>query len=129
MLIDVTDSKFKIGQVWKYNTRPNEDDSVFSVVRVENESKLGNIIHISVRNLKIKNPHAPSGFGDLIGHMPMAESALAESVTELSSEKPDLSTYEDGYKQWREAFDAGQAGIWKLPLAECVAAMEEIINK
>ncbi len=59
----------------------------------------------------------------------MAESALAESVTELSSEKPDLSTFEDGYKQWREAFDSGQAGIWTLPLSECVAAMEEIINK
>ncbi len=53
MLTDVTDSKFKVGQVWKYKARPNEENSVFTVVKVENESKLGNIIHISVRNLKI----------------------------------------------------------------------------
>ncbi len=59
----------------------------------------------------------------------MEESALAESATELSDEKPDLSSWQDGCRQWREAIDAGQAGILTLPLAECVGAMEEIVNR
>jgi len=129
MLIDTTDSKFKVGQVWKYKTRPNEENSRLTIAKVENEPKNGNIIHITVTNLKIKNPHAPSGYTDLIGHMPLAESAVAESATELSNEMPDLSSYKEGYQDWREAFDNGRGGIWTLPVSECVAAMEEVVNK
>lgn len=128
MLIETTDSKFKAGQVWKYKTRPNEEGSVLTIAKVENEPKHGNIIHITVTNLKIKNPHAPSGYTDLIGHMPLAERAVAERVTELTNEKPDLSRYKEGYQDWREAFDNGRAGIWTLPVSECVAAMETAIK-
>ena len=129
MLIDTTDSKFKVGQVWKYKTRPNEENSRLTIAKVENEPKNGNIIHITVTNLKIKNPHASSGYTDLIGRMPLAESAVAESATELSNEMPDLSSYKEGYQDWREAFDNGRGGIWTLPVSECVAAMEEVVNK
>ena len=129
MLTDTINSKFKVGQVWKYKTRPNEKNSVFTVAKIENEPKNGNIIHITVTKLKIKNSHAPSGFTDLIGHMPLAESAVAESVIELSNETPNLSSYKEGYQDWREAFDKGQAGIWTSPVSECIAAMEDAINK
>ena len=128
MLTDTTDSKFKVGQVWKYKTRPNEESSVLTIAKVENAPEIGNIIHITVNNLKVKNPRAPAGYTDLIGHMPLAESAVAESVTELSNELPDLSIYKEGYQDWREAFDKGQAGIWTLPVSECVAAMETAIQ-
>jgi len=129
MLTDTIDSKFKVGQVWKYKTRPYEENSVFTIAKVENEPKNGNIVHITVTNLRIRNPHAPSGYTDLIGHMPLAENSVAESVTELSNKTPDLSAYEEGYQDWREAFDSGRGGIWTLPVSECVAAMEEVINK
>lgn len=128
MATDTTDSKFKVGQVWKYKTRPNEPDSVFTIAKIDNEPKSGVIIHITVSNLKIKNPQAPSGYTDLVGHMPIAEKAIADSVTELSNQKPDLSSYEDGYQEWRKAFDSGKAGIWTLPVSECVAAMEQEIQ-
>ena len=128
MLTDTTDSKFKVGQVWKYKTRPNEENSVLTIAKIENEPKNGNIVHITVTNLKIKNQHSPSGYTDLIGHMPLAESAVAESVTELSDETPDLSAYEEGYQDWREAFDNGRGGIWTVSVSECVAAMEQAIQ-
>ena len=51
---DATESRYKVGQVWSYKTRPNETKSTFIVVKVENDPKLGNIVHIALRDLKIK---------------------------------------------------------------------------
>jgi len=43
---EVTDSKFHIGQVWKYKTRPNEEQSTLTILRIESLPKLGVIVHI-----------------------------------------------------------------------------------
>ena len=107
---------------------PERRKFCFDNCESENEPKNGNIIHITVINLKIKNPQAPFGYIDLVGHMPLVESAIAGSVIELSDETPDLLSYEEGYQDWREAFDEGRGGIWILPVSECIAAMETAIN-
>jgi len=41
-----SDSKFHSGQVWQYNTRPNEKSSTLTILEVESVPKLGQIIHI-----------------------------------------------------------------------------------
>ena len=52
-LKETTESRYKIGQVWGYWTRPHEKNSTFTVVKVEKHPVLGNIIHISLRGLKL----------------------------------------------------------------------------
>jgi len=129
MLKDTTESRYKVGQVWSYKTRPGEEQSYFQVVKVEHHSKLGNIIHIAVRGLRMKNPHSPDGLSDKVNHMPFAEEAVTRSAVKLLKEKAELPDYEEGYKLWREAFDAGRAGVYTISIAEAVAVMEETLNQ
>jgi hypothetical protein len=129
MLKDTTESRYKVGQRWSYKTRPNEKDSYFIVVKVETHPKLSNIIHIAVRDLKMKNPRSPDGFSDKVDHMPFAEDAINRSAVKVLKEKVDLPDYKEGYKMWREAFDAGRAGIYTITLAEAVDVMEASLNQ
>jgi hypothetical protein len=45
------DPKFKPGQVWSYKTRPGEERSTITILRVESSPKLGMIVHIEGVNL------------------------------------------------------------------------------
>jgi hypothetical protein len=127
MLKDTTESKYKVGQVWSYKTRPEEKKSTFIVVKVESHPKLGNIIHIALRDLKLRKPNGD--FIDSANHLPFAEEAISKSVVKLVKEKAELPDYEEGYGLWREAFAAGKAGIYTISVAEAVGVMEETLNQ
>ena len=127
MLKDTTESKYRVGQVWSYKTRPNEKKSTFIVVRVESHPKLGNIVHIALRDLKLRKPGGD--FIEQAGHLPFAEEAINKSAVKLLKEKAELPDYEEGYGLWREAFDAGRAGVYTITIAEAVDVMEQSLNQ
>ena len=86
--------------------------------------KLGRIIHISLRGLKIKNPRGPDGISEDVNHMPFLEAAIEKSGLKLLKEKVDLPDFEEGYGIWRRAHDAGEAGAYSITVAEAVGVME-----
>lgn len=120
---------FSSGQVWTYNTRVGEESSRIIVCRVEEDPKLGQIVHIHVNGLRLKNKRAPGGFSDQIGHMPYSGDALRKSVLRLESTGIALPGFEEGYQEWRGAFDQGKAGVWTAPLSEAIAGMESALNQ
>lgn len=128
-LKDTAKSKFKVGQMWSYKTRPGEGNSYFIVTKVETHQKLGIIVHIGVQKLKMKNPQSPDGLSENVGHMPFAEAALSKSTLKILKKKVDLPDFEDGYQTWRKGFDAGRAGVFTVTLAEAVKFMEAILNQ
>lgn len=119
---------FAEGQVWTYRTRPGEDASRITVCRVEADPKLGEIVHIHVSGLRLKNPRVPGGFSDAIGHMPYSGKALRDSVVAQESATAKLPAFVDGYREWRSSFDDGKAGVWTAPLSEAIAGMEAALN-
>lgn len=123
------ESKYKIGQVWSYNTREGEEESRIFIVRADPDEKLGTIYHIYVDGLHIKNPHSASGSQDYLPHSPVSEKTLDNSVTSLvienTSDLPDVS---EGYKTWKEAFDKGQGGIFTIPVSQIVQYIEDIVT-
>ncbi len=127
MLRDTSESKYKVGQMWSYNNRSDEKKSYFIVVKVENHPKLGNIIHIAVRGLKLKVPNGV--FIENANHLPFAEEAINKSAVKLLKEKADPPDYKEGYNLWREAFDAGRAGIYTITIAEAIKEMETGLNQ
>lgn len=118
-------SPFRPGQVWTYQTRPGEEASRIIICRVETEPKLGQIVHIHINGLRIKNKHAPEGITPTVGHMPYTSDALQACVVKLESLGTTLPDFEDGYREWKKA----SGGAWTLPLAEAIAGMEETLNK
>jgi len=126
---ETNDSKFKVGQKWSYRARAGEESSYFIIVKIDNDPKLGRIIHIAMRGLKIKNPRSPDGLSESVSHMPFAEEAIEKSEVKLLQEKVDLPDFEEGYRLWREAFDAGRGGIYTITVADAVTVMETILNR
>ncbi|HZI86493.1 MAG TPA: hypothetical protein VFD48_06645 [Pyrinomonadaceae bacterium] len=126
-LKDTTESKYTVGQVWSYKTRSNEKKSSFIVLKVEHHPKLGNIVHIALRDLKLKKPNGE--FIETAGHLPFAEEWIDKSASKILKEKADLPKYEDGYGMWREAFEAGKAGVYTITIAEAIDVMEATLNQ
>jgi hypothetical protein len=114
---------FEAGQVWRYATRPQEGESLVTICKVEpyGDTK---VVHVSLSNLNLKNPHTPSGVQDTLPHLPLDEETLRACVTELAQENAPLTDYEEGYASWKEA----QGGVWTVPLAEIVDLMEQTIQ-
>jgi hypothetical protein len=120
---------FVPGQVWTYTTRPGEEGSRIVICRVEEDPKLGEIVHIHVNGVRLKNKHAPDGFSDQIGHMPYSGDALRKSVGKIERAGTALPHFEDGYQEWRSAFDNGKAGVWTASVSEAIAGMEAALNQ
>ena len=127
--VDTRDSEFKIGQIWKYKTRPNEPDSRLTVCKVEVAGKLGTVIHVSISAVKIKSPQNKNGEATEISHLPFAESAVKQSVLQIAQEKAALPDYSEGYQTWRKAAEQGKGGVWTIAVAEAIAVMETALNK
>jgi hypothetical protein len=120
---------FAPGQIWTYCSRPGEDTSRIVVCRVEADPKLGQIVHIHVNGLHFKNKHVPGGVSDQIGHMPYSADALQNSVVKLEATTEALPPFEDGYQEWRNAFELGNAGVWTASVAEAISGIESALNQ
>ena len=124
-----TEPKYKVGQKWSYSTRPGEETSYLIILKIDNDPKLGKIIHIAMRGLKMKNRRSPDGISENVDHMPFSEEAIEKSGLKLLKEQTELPDFEQGYRMWREAFDAGRAGVYTITVAEAVNVMEATLNQ
>jgi len=125
-LKDTTDSRYKVGQVWGYWTRPQEKNSTFIVLKVEKHPTEGTIVHVAVRGLKVRL--ADGGSVDEVRHAPFTETALEGSGAKLVAQKAELPDYEAEYGRWREAFDAGLVLVSALTIADTVWQIEGRLN-
>lgn len=95
------------GQLWKILLK-NEDARTLLLVLKSEELDGQNIVHVGF----------VGGSEDLPEHMPFSEDAVNRSVLALEGELPALPSFQDGYKRWRDAYDAGDAGIYSLTVQE-----------
>ncbi len=125
---DFIDDKFKVGQIWKYNTRPGEANSTLTILKVERYDNTGIVIHICVNGIKIKNPQRTSGFIDDIGHLPLSKDAVLKSVTTLVSEDNKSPDFREGYNNWKEAFESNKGGVFSIVVSDAVKYVEEVMS-
>ena len=119
--------EFSVGQVWKYKARPHEGESEITIVAMDSDTELGEIVHIYVSDVAIPNPKAPQGKTSFIGHLPYSKEALVGSVTELVGEAESLPEFQDGYQLWKEAFEAGEAGVFEIAVADAIEGVAQSI--
>jgi hypothetical protein len=117
-----------VGQIWCYSTRPGEEASRIIVCRVELDPRAGQIVHIHVSGIKMANARSPGAFIQEIGHMPYSSQALYACLTKLESSGSILPEFEEGYRDWKAAFDAGKAGVWTAPVSEAISGMESALR-
>ncbi len=123
-LSPATDQKFRPGQVWQYKTRPSEEKSLLTILKVESSPKLGTIIHVRVDGVRLRNcTGGPEP--DNFEHMPFSRDAIERSVTKLVTEKKEIPSFEDGYNEWQKAC----GGVYTITVAEAVSAGEAGFRK
>lgn len=123
------DTEFQVGQIWSYDTRQTEDSSTITIVAIENSKKEGIVMSIFIDGLKIKNPSVEGGLNKQLQHLAFTKEAISVSVTKLRDKTDKLPAYQDEYDNWKRDFDAGRAGIFKVPVKEAIQQMEDLINK
>mgnify|MGYP000067746975 FL=1 len=124
-----TEVEYKVGQTWSYETRPNEKESTLIIVKIDNTPKYGKIIHIAVRDVKIRNRRSLDGFFMNVNHMPFAEKSIRKSVVKLLKKTEKLPDFKEGSNIWKTGFDEARAGFYTITVAEAIQAMEEIVNQ
>jgi hypothetical protein len=118
---------FEEGQVWAYKTRSGEAESTLLINKVEEDPKLGRIYHISLSKIQIKA--GPGVFTDQMPHLSVSRQTLELSCTKLVGRSGPNPMYLPGYRMWREAFEAGHAGIYTIPIAEILDLTEKMLQK
>ena len=119
---------FRVGQVWAYHTRPSEPKSRITIVKIDQDPRLGTVVHVRVTGVRVVSPNAEAGLSPEIGHLPFAVGALSRSVIGKISDYGPLGDFQGGYAQWKEAFTAGRGGIWSLSVAETLDTMEQALR-
>lgn len=120
-------SQYIPGQVWTYRSRPGEGRSYLTILRVEADPRLGEIVHIRVDGLAMASRGSPGGISRAIAHMPLSAPALDRSVV-LQIKTVPVPEFAEGYRLWSEATAAGRGGIFAVPVDECIEVMERALN-
>jgi len=121
--------KYRVGQVWRYETRVGEEQSRAIIGRIERIDGIGMVVHVKLTGLHLTNAAAaPGAVGTIMYHAPMREDWVAASLLELTTERGDLDGFAEGYGKWLAAYRKGEAGVFSVPLSEVVEAMEQALN-
>ena len=118
-------SRFQVGQIWQYKTRPDDPQSVLQIVKVDLLHGKEVAIHIQVRGLNMKSSPTEPDKG-IASHLPFSEEAVEASVTNLLQRVSPLpDDFEEGYEMWRKAFLEGKAGIFSAPVVEVISMIDD----
>jgi hypothetical protein len=118
---------FDAGQLWAYKTRVGEEDSRLLIDKVEDVPKLGRIFHISLSNIHLKDSAVT--IATELPHLPVSLQTLTSSCTTLVGHSEPNPMYLQGYQTWRKAFDAGQAGVYTISIAEILNTTEALLKR
>jgi hypothetical protein len=120
---------FAPGQVWQYRTRVGESDSRLLINKIEVEPDVGEIFHISVRAVRLRDTDSTDRIGVTLPHFPVSRATLEASVTALDGLAAANAAWLQGYATWRVAYEEGTAGVFSIPVAEIVEVVQNAIDK
>ena len=120
---NVAAEDYEVGQVWSYKTRPQEPNSTLMILRIDNSSKLGAVVFIGLKELRVQHPSGkvfPS-----MSPLPFKKEALDQSVNQLVGKADKLMPSDFGYAKWKEAQRAGRTPpTYAKPVADVVNGLE-----
>ena len=119
----VDDPTYKPGQVWSYKTRPGEDESTITILRVESTPKLGTIVHVRIDKFRLENCKGNTG-DSTMDHAPFAKAAIDKSVVKMLRTEKDIPDFDEGYKDWLSHC----GGVYKMTVAEALTATNKTMK-
>ncbi|MDR3054842.1 MAG: hypothetical protein LBU53_05495 [Zoogloeaceae bacterium] len=114
---------YTAGQVWSYKTRPGEEASVLTILKVDSDKAWRQIIHIRLDGLRVRK--VDGSIIEYIAHMPFAKTAIDKSVTKLLRTEAEVPDFSRGYDAWKQA----KAAPMKEPINEVVEGLAQQLAK
>ena len=119
--------EFGAGQLWRCKGRNPAEVLLVLINRVDQHPLGGEIYHVSITGVQVRNPAAPGGFVTAVPHIPVIRQTFERSDAEfVGLQEPD-SAYLEGYAQWKREFDAGTAGSFGVAFAEVLDFIERAL--
>lgn len=119
----------KEGECWSYATRSGEEQSFLVIRKIETLPEVGEVIHVSVFNLKIKTPRAPEAVITHVSHVPYAGPVLRGSLTRRIDRAVPPTEWEESYRVWRQAFEEDRGGVHMVSVRQSVDDLEAIMGR
>jgi hypothetical protein len=114
---------YEPGQIWSYKARPQEPKSTLMILRIDNTTKLGQVIFIGLKDVRVQHPSGRA-FSSM-SPLPFTKEALDNSVVKLVGKTDQLMSANFGYLKWKEAQAAGKTPpTYAKPVAEIVNGLE-----
>lgn len=124
-LKEATSSRYEVGQVWTFDSRPADHGATMTIVKIESQENIGNIIHIYVKGAGIRPSKDAEPKNQDITHMPFSEAAIDSSAIKLIGKVDKLPDFKEGYDEWREGFTTGDAGVFSVTVGKAVEYTEK----
>jgi hypothetical protein len=121
---------FSPGQIWTFKTRAHEPDAFICVLAVDMNDKLGQVVSIAIARVQIPNPNLEGGIQEQLPHAPITAAVLAEAVIDcVATDGPlaDDPSIADAYRQWREPYEKGEAGVFTISPAEILDVIGGVV--
>jgi len=120
---------YAVGQRWACQGRREDEQPTLLINRIDQHPLGGgNIYHVTLDALKIRNPRMPEGVMTQLAHAPVTDQTLQRSQLRLLGQEAPDPAYLQGHEQWREAFDAGNAGSFGVSVATILEIVERQLN-
>jgi len=123
----MTKPDYAEGQVWTYDHRPGEDGSRVVIRKIGVEPEDGEVFHVSILGVKLRNHRVPGGAQPAMHHAAVLRSTLDKSLRELTTASDQDTAWENGYAVWRQAYDNGDAGVFELSVPEILGYIEMVV--
>lgn len=122
-------SPYAVGQLWRCQGRSDGERPVLLINRIDQHPLGGEIMHVTIREAKIRHPALPGGMMTAMPHVPVIGQVFERSGAELIGQDTPDPAYIEGYQQWKQAFDAGNAGSYGIAVAEILGIVENMLAK
>ena len=110
-------------------TRTHEVDSRVIILKVDNDSVLGNVIHVRLEGLKIKKVKDVGIPLDRIEFLTITEEALGDSVLAKEGTDLNLPDFDGAYTAWKKRVESGQgAGTFNVTIKDVLDKYEKILE-
>jgi hypothetical protein len=111
--------RYEPGQVWEYQTRPQDAGSLVRIQRIEKQGD-HDVFHVSMVGVSIEGLA-----GKALPHLPVSRETLDGSVTRLSTADTAFPDPSEGIAAWRDA----EGGVFTIPLGEIADIVEEMVER
>ncbi len=121
-------SRYAVGQVWRCRGRTPAETPTLLINRIEPHPKGGEILHATLRDIRVRHPGLGDGLMTSLAHVPVIAQTLELSDAELVGHEAPDPAHLAGYAEWKQAFDAGRAGSYGIQVASILDIVERQLN-